>query len=260
MRNIAKESFLAMPVPLPPINEQRRIADALAVWDRAIEAAEALVAAKRSRSSALASPLVWNGDDPWVSLEEVLNQSSTRVGPDLKPPIFSVSKEGLCPQEDRFNKRIANEDLSRHMLVLPGQLALSGLNFWLGSVAVSEEPVPICISPDYKVFDIGKAAVLPFFKYVVRSKPFRDLLIACSTERASIVRRNFNRELFLASEIPLPDPETQLKRAEMLDALQQDVRLAERRLESLRAQKRGLMQKLLTGEWRLPHSASEHAA
>jgi type I restriction enzyme, S subunit len=247
-------------IPLPPLDEQRRIADALVAWDRAIESAEALAAAKLSRASALAAPLVWNDDDPWVSLEEVLTQSSTRVGPDLNPPIFSVSKEGLSPQEDRFNKRIANEDLSRHMLVLPGQLALSGLNFWLGSVAISEEPGPICISPDYKVFTLSGLAHACFFKHVVRSKPFRDLLISCSMERASVVRRNFNRELFFASEIPLPAPKIQMKRAALLEGLHQEVRREEQRLEGLRNQKRGLVQKLLTGEWRLPVGASEQAA
>lgn len=257
---LSTDYLLALPIEVPPLAEQRRIADALGVWDRAIETAEALVAAKQARASALAVRLTWNHDDPWVSLDHLLIQSTQRVGPNLSPPIFSVSKEGLSPQEDRFNKRIANEDLSRHMLVLPGQLALSGLNFWLGSVAVSEEPGPICISPDYKVFTLSGLVDSRFFKHVVRSKPFRDLLIACSTERASIVRRNFNRDLFFASEIPLPAPELQVKRAAQLEALLQDVRLAEQRLKSLRTQKLGLMQKLLAGEWRVRAGASEQAA
>ena len=245
------EALDEVQVPCPPLPEQRRIAGVLGDWDRAIAQTEALIEAKQKRAKALLEPLVWNHDDPWVPLKGVLQPSRKRVGPNRELPIFSVSRQGLEPQAQRFKKRIANTDLSRHMVVEPGQLALSGLNFWLGSVAINDTEVTICISPDYKVFKLEGAANPSFLKYVVRSAPFFELLVSCATERASVVRKNFNRELFLNSEIPLPCDQEQIKRAEIADGVSRDIAMEERRLGYLQDQKRGLMQKLLSGDMRL---------
>jgi type I restriction enzyme S subunit len=177
--------------------------------------------------------------------------SRTRVGAGRSPEVFSVTRDGLKPQLEHFKKRISNENITRHMLLRPGEFALSGLNFWLGSVAVSDLTDDVCISPDYKVFQLSDKANPAYFRHLVRTDGFRELLITCSTERASVVRRNFNRELFLQSEIPAPDVEEQEKRAEALDAIAIAILATERRLSLLSAQKGGLMQKLLTGELRL---------
>lgn len=248
---LSTDLLTAFPIAIPPLPEQRRIAAALDAWDRAIAAAERAAGLARRRNHALIERLAWDEVQPALPVEELLTRSTQRVGPGREPPIYSVSKEGLAPQADRFNKRIANEDLSRHMLVAPGQLALSGLNFWMGSVAVNPGPEAICISPDYKVFSFTDQADPAYFKHLVRTAGFRRLLARCSTERASIVRRNFNAELFFASPVPTPPPDEQRRRATVLDALATEIDDRARQATLLRTQKRALMQRLLTGAQRL---------
>lgn len=236
---------------MPPIAEQARIAKLLNTWDRAIESSASLLAAERKRLIATAKRIIWNDQDDWRPLSDFMVPSRTRVGAGRSPEVFSVTRDGLKPQLEHFKKRISNENITRHMLLRPGEFALSGLNFWLGSVAVSDLTDDVCISPDYKVFQLSDKANPAYFRHLVRTDGFRELLITCSTERASVVRRNFNRELFLQSEIPAPDVEEQEKRAEALDAIAIAILATERRLSLLSAQKGGLMQKLLTGELRL---------
>jgi type I restriction enzyme S subunit len=50
----------------------------------------------------------------------------------------------------------------------------------------------------------------------------------------------------------LPDLVTQTAIARYLNALREEINLLGRSVAALKTQKRGLMQKLLTGQWRLP--------
>jgi type I restriction enzyme, S subunit len=138
------------------------------------------------------------------------------------------------------------------MLVTHGDFVLSGLNFWLGSVDVSLDPDPFCISPDYKVFKLTDNVDPRFFRQLIRTAHFRHILEAVAVERASVVRKNFDRETFLQSEVPLPGPDRQDRISQALEAAEREVAIEIARLDALSRQKRGLMQKLLTGEWRVP--------
>ena len=57
---------------------------------------------------------------------------------------------------------------------------------------------------------------------------------------------------FAAITIPLPTHHTQTAIARYLNALREEIDLLGQSVAALKAQKRGLMQKLLTGQWRLP--------
>ena len=52
-------------------------------------------------------------------------------------------------------------------------------------------------------------------------------------------------------EIPLPSLEKQKQIAETLSTAQQEIDLLKHLAEKYKTQKQGLMQKLLTGEWRV---------
>lgn len=59
--NITNDDLFAMPLPLPPISEQKKIAEILATQDRVIELKEKLIAEKQSQKKYLMSVLL--GDD-----------------------------------------------------------------------------------------------------------------------------------------------------------------------------------------------------
>jgi type I restriction enzyme S subunit len=262
MPKINRPDLERIQVTLPPLHIQRRIAEILRTWDEAIEKAERLIAAKMSLFKNRREDLAWSRrwGNRSVPLRDVLTPSSVRVGPGRDLRVFSVTKDGLIPQDEHFNKRISNEDVSRHMLVEQGDFAFSGLNFWLGSVDVSMDPVPFCISPDYKVFKIGRDVLPGFFRHLVRTEHFRQILRSCAVERASVVRKNLDRESFLASEIPVPNRSRQEMVVGALSAAEEELNLLRQQRNALARQKRGLMQKLLTGEWSVDASKLRDAA
>ena len=56
--NINSQEFSSLPIPIPPLPEQRKIADILSTWDEALEKLDALIAAKDRRKQALMQQLL----------------------------------------------------------------------------------------------------------------------------------------------------------------------------------------------------------
>ena len=79
----------------------------------------------------------------------------------------------------------------------------------------------------------------------------KRLLLDSSIVGASIVRRNLDMDNLLNSAIELPTLEQQSKIVEQLSIIQKDIELNKMLLNQYKLQKQGLMQKLLTGEWRV---------
>ena len=61
---------------------------------------------------------------------------------------------------------------------------------------------------------------------------------------------NLNADDFFACKLPVPSAEEQALIATILTAAKEEIALIETQFETLTRQKLGLMQKLLTGEWR----------
>ena len=77
------------------------------------------------------------------------------------------------------------------------------------------------------------------------------LYILHSEQGASIVRRNLNLSELLEEKIKLPNLKEQQKIAEVLTACDDEINLLNLKLENLKKQKQGLMQKLLSGKVRI---------
>ena len=77
------------------------------------------------------------------------------------------------------------------------------------------------------------------------------LYVLHSEPGASIVRRNLNLAELLEEKIKLPNLKEQQKIAEVLTACDDEINLLNLKLENLKKQKQGLMQKLLNGEARV---------
>lgn len=283
MRNISKESFLALPVLLPPLNEQRRIADALAVWDRAIETVEALVAEKRRRRLGYLQRRVFGAqfaeaDTGGLSLTQKRLSGSNRwpmrkigdfstevsrlnrAGEDL--PVLSCTKHaGVVLSAEYFSgRRVHAEDTSGYKIVRRGEFVYATNHLEEGSIGLQHLTDAGVVSPMYTVFSVDDALVNRDFLFaVLKTETYRQVFQINTA--ASVDRRGGLRwDEFAALPFALPSLVEQQSIASALRALDTDLSADASLLDTLRAQKRGLMQKLLTGEWRLSSDTSEQAA
>jgi type I restriction enzyme S subunit len=172
--------------------------------------------------------------------------------------VLSVTKGGIVSQKEYFNKEIASKDTSPYKVVRRGEMAMSGLNFWMGAIDILKEYEIGMISPAYKVFRVNYSKIDDkYARYLVRGNQMKRMLVEASVQGASIVRRNLDREMLESSIVHLPPLPEQRAIAAVLTVADREIALLEAELAALREQKRGLMQRLLTGRVRVTVEAED---
>ena len=259
---LSVEKLVRYKLTVPPLAEQRKIAEVLGVWDEAIEKQARLIEQLALRKRGLMQRLLSaklrlpGFSEPWKKVKfcELFTKSIKTAEPLKKYEVLSVTKEGIVAQKSYFNKDIASEDTSKYIVVERGDLAMSGLNFWMGSCHILTNFDEGIISPAYKVFKVTEHNNIDFIRDFVRSSMFLQALQGCSVIGASIVRRNLDKEMLYEWTFKIPSLKEQTAIAEVLTAADREIELAKEKLERLRCQKRGLMQQLLTGKKRVKYN------
>ena len=237
---------------IPPILEQEKIAETLSIWDSAIEKTENLIEKKEALFNCYAKRILISGKTSKVLFSDLFKLSSEKNTLNQSYPALSVTKDGVVFQEEYFNKRVASKDTSNYLIARRNTFVFSGLNFWMGSVDLQTLTDVGIISPAYKVFTINSDLIsFEYAHFLIRSNYMKKLLMDSSIVGASIVRRNLDMDNLLNSAIELPTLEQQSKIVEQLSIIQKDIELNKMLLNQYKLQKQGLMQKLLTGEWRV---------
>lgn len=237
---------------LPSLMEQEKIIEITQVWDSAIEKTEKLIEKKEALLNWYAKRILISGKTSKVLFSDLFKLSSEKNTLNQSYPALSVTKDGVVFQEEYFNKRVASEDTSNYLIARRNTFVFSGLNFWMGSVDLQTLTDIGIISPAYKVFTINSDLIsFEYAHFLIRSNYMKKLLMDSSIVGASIVRRNLDMENLLNSVIELPELVQQSKIVEQLSLIQKDIELNKKLLKQYKLQKRGLMQKLLTGEWRI---------
>jgi type I restriction enzyme S subunit len=154
-------------------------------------------------------------------------------------------------RRDALDRRVAmpEGDTSTYKVVRPGDFVIS-LRSFEGGLEYSD--ITGLVSPAYTVLRARTALEGTYYRHFFKSRSFvgrLDKLIFGIRDGKQIAFRDFGD-----MQIPAPPLEDQRNNAESLNLLEQDTALTTKHIDLLTRQKRGLMQKLLTGEWRVnPH-------
>lgn len=268
MKNISKSSFLSLKLPLPPLPEQRRIAAILATWDRAIELTQQLIAAKTQQKRALMQQLL-TGRVRVPGFVKDKNYRKTKIG--LVPndwgilksseifknisiknnedePLLAVTQENGVIPRDMLEGRVMmpSGDTKSYKLVIPGNFVIS-LRSFQGGIEYSEYRG--IVSPAYTILTNRIPIDENFFRYFFKSKEFISRLSVAVIGIRDGKQISFSD--FSAMSFRYPPLEEQTAIARILTTADAELALLERRLAALQAQKRGLMQVLLTGKIRV---------
>ena len=233
-------------IPLPPLAEQRKIAEILRTWDEAIETAEAELKAKQERKR-------WLMDKAFCSNiaccfgNSVLLGSIAKLIKGKKPELHDNYSEGAKPY--LVAKYIRGDEKPKYAF-------LSDKN------AVSISPTDIVIicdgSNSGEMFS-GLDGVLSstMAKLYLTSGEFEQayvqFFVAYNGDKLTDAQEggaipHLDRDKLLKLNLLKRTKEEQLKTIEVLNSSHDSITNVEQRLELLHAQKRGLIQKLLTGD------------
>ena len=153
-------------VLVPPIPEQKKIADVLEAWDGAIENTEKLIKNSKAQKKALMQQLLtgrkrlpgFEGEWDQTRLRELLVEKRGRNREGNVSRVLSVSnKRGFILPEEQFSKRVASDDTSNYLIVRKGQYAYNPSRINVGSFARLDTFDEGLVSPMYVVFATNNA-------------------------------------------------------------------------------------------------------
>lgn len=255
--NLNAELIREIAFPFPPHQEQREIAQVLSAWDAAIEKRSQLVAAKERACRGLMQRLYRDDSSPRLQLIDFSRRVTRKnVSGDGEPLSISGSK-GLVRQALYFAKRIAADSSKHYTLLKRGEFAYnrsSSDGYPFGAIKRLDACDDGIVSTLYLCFALvgSEAPLSDYFAYYCEAGGFNRQIYKVAREGArNHGLLNVSASDFFQMSMPVPPRESQFRVVKVLDAAHQELSLLREQLAALRAQKRGLMQKLLTGEWRL---------
>ena len=248
---LTTETYKKVKIRLPPLPEQKAIADLLSSWDEAIEKTERLIQTKEQFKIGQLQELITN------------NKANSTIGAFAKPIIRKVTKPskpyvalGIRSHFKGTFQRNVEDPNSLRMDTLykvkKDDLIVNITFAWEGAIAlVKEEDEKCYVShrfPTYRI--IQEKAEASFVRQLILSSRMKYDLSNISPGGAGR-NRVLNKKDFLKMPIWIPDLEKQKNIGELLGTLDQEIDLLKQLAEKYKTQKRGLMQKLLTGDWRI---------
>ena len=248
-------------IPLPPLAEQKKIAEILSTWDRAIELTDKLIAAKEQRKKALMQRLLTGkvrfrefAGEAWkeMALRDFLLPTVREVDkPKIQFRALGVRShcKGTFLKPDFDPGKI---DMEKLYEVKANDLIVNITFAWEGAIAlVKPEDDGALVSHRFPTYVFDTTEVTPnFFQFVVMQKKFRHILRLISPGGAGRNRVLSKRD-FLKIKWELPLLPEQQKIAAVLQAADHEIELLRQKREALVQQKKGLMQALLTGKVRV---------
>ncbi|WP_428929692.1 restriction endonuclease subunit S [Marinibacterium sp. SX1] len=248
--HVQKDDITNQVVDLPPLHEQRKIAEVLRTWGEGLDKLTALRSAHEDRLIGLRDSLMARASrhgQP-VCFGDFLTESRTPGTDGATARKISVRLYGKGATEKiELRRGSAN---TRYYRRAAGQIIWSKLDFLNGAFALVGPELDGCESTlDLPAFDCN-SSVNPVWliEYLTRPSYYtRQLHLARGQRKA----RRIAPDDWLASPLRLPDRATQDRIADALACARTELSLIDAQIEALTRQKRGLMQKLLTGEWRV---------
>ncbi len=246
--------------PLPQLPEQKAIVELLSTWDEAIEKTERLIQAKEANLKGQIQRIMGkeaieaNG---WsmVHLGELFSEVTRKVGEKELTPYSISAGIGFVSQREKWGKDISGSQHKNYTHLKAGEFSYNKGNskrYQQGCVYLLKAG-EICVPNVFISFKPKAKNVVPeFFEhYFIADYHARELKRYITSGARSDGLLNLNKKDFFKIMVPCPSPDEQKAIAEALTASQQEIDLLKQLADRYKTQKRGLMQKMLTGEWRV---------
>ncbi|MES2878785.1 MAG: restriction endonuclease subunit S [Pseudomonadota bacterium] len=261
VRHSSPSQIHSLQLSLPDLRTQLRVAETLDEWCTAIEKTISLLKALERRKQGLMQQLLTGRrllkgfQGKWKSVRVGSFADAVRsINTTARAlPVLSCTKyAGLVDSLKYFNKQVFSENSTTYKIVERGQFVYATNHIEEGSIGYQDLYDAALVSPMYTVFEPNAEVINHQFLYMLlKTEAMRRVFEA--TTHSSVDRRGSLRwPEFAKLKISIPPMPEQERIVAVLETASAAVDLARRQLDELKTQKRALMQKLLSGEWRLP--------
>ena len=248
IKTIGLPYFKKLKIAVPPYSEQKKIAQILSTWDKAITTTEQLLANSQQQKKALMQKLL-------TGKKRLLDQNGVRFSGEWKRVELGDLLDYQQPTPYLVESTEYSDDFSTPVLT-------AGKTFILGYTdeesGIFSEQLPAIIFDDFttdsKFVDFpfkAKSSAMKILtakegvsiKYVYEAMQLLDFSVG-GHQRHWI-------SIYSRLVIPFPDSEEQQKIAAVLSTADQEISALQQKLDALKQEKKALMQQLLTGKRRV---------
>lgn len=256
-KHLRSSEFFELEVPTPPINEQKKIAEILSTWDRAIELGNLQINNLNKLKSGLLQKLFseeYNANYQFTDLRDI---AQIRRGASPRPinnPDFFADKGRAWVRiadvtQQRKYLQYASQYLSalgesKSVAVDPGQLIMS-ICATIGVPMIVK--IPACVHDGFVLITGFEKSLDPEYLYYALS----SLTAKLATGGQPGTQRNLNTTIVGSIVLPLPPKEFQAKVVAVLSSFDRVIEDSQTKNDAFSSMKSGLMQKLLTGKIRV---------
>lgn len=162
---------------------------------------------------------------------------------------------GVVPRDELDRRDTSAEDKSSYKVIRKGDIGYNTMRMWQGVCGLSRydgivSPAYVVVTPDESRILGGFAAHL--FRHPRVIHTFRRYSQGLVDDTLMLKYPQFSEV-----GLPIPSIDEQRRIADMLDSQLLVIEQQHKLVLLRKQQKRGLLQKLLTGEWRLTHDLPE---
>lgn len=262
--NLSADIVKGYKILTPPLPEQRKIAEVLSTWDRAIEKQTLLVEKLELRKKGLMQQLLTGKkrlpgfSEEWkkVKLGDIAKRIVRKNNIECSNVVTISAQKGFVRQTDFFNKKIASETVENYYLVKRDEFCYNKSycnGFPMGAIKRLKEFDQAVVTTLYICFSIQpERASLDFIEqYFSLGLLNRGLMKIANEGGRAHGLLNVTPNDFFNTELMLPPFDEQKAISSILLNAHEEVIFAKSKLEFLRKEKKGLMQVLLTGKKRV---------
>ena len=252
--SLSRDALNSIKIPTPNILEQQKISEVLDTWDRAIELINKQIKVKEKLKKGLMLQLLTgkmrfpglNEEWRFRKLGEMFTERNEN---DPTLSLLSITADnGLIQRSNVGRKDTSNDDKSSYKVIMPGDIGYNTMRMWQGRSAVSK--LKGIVSPAYTVVTPKEGQCVDFWGYLFKLPKIINLFYRYSQGLVSDTL-NLKYLNFSKIKIQIPSYTEQKKIAGLLSNIDDEIKILNKKNITLRIQKQGLMQKLLTGEVRV---------
>ena len=245
---ISLSQLKKLKILLPSVEEQEKIVSIISAWDEAIAKTEKLITAKQVEKRGFVQRIFKADDSPMIEFCEFVELRKDKFNPSQQ------GKERICVELEHIAQETgqligstkSTEQSSIKNIFEPGNILFGKLRPYLRKYA-DPNFSGVCSTEIWVLIAKPLLCYSRYLFYLVQTHEF--IVIANKSSGSKMPRADW--ELVSEQPFPLPSLHKQKKAAFFLDILSHEIHLLQSLKEKLALQKRGLMQKLLTGKWRV---------
>ena len=245
--SIKDDVFFEMPINIPSLPEQQKIADFLSLVDRRIEKQRQLVESLKKYKRGLLSAIFDNKliGENWkkYKLSSILKERSTYSEKDGSYEHVTLSRDGIIPKTERYDRDfLVSSENKKYKITKMGDIYYNPANMKFGVICLNTYGNAI-FSPIYITFEIKSDFDKPFVGLYMTRNDFinRSLKFQQGTvyERMAV-----SPEDLLSMDIELPNLEAQKRISNIFTILDKKIVRENNIFNELQKMKRALLQQM----------------